>query len=86
MQGGNNPASTLPPISSSSDEYKHGYVMPMAAEEEGVDGEEEEVVAVALFKPGAGGPLMDKSSPQMVDKVPGVAEASRKGGGGREEC
>ena len=56
----------------------------MKAEEEGVDAEEEEVVAVALFELGAGGPLADKSSPQMVDEVPGVAEASReveRGGG-----
>jgi len=45
--------------------------------EEGVGAEAEEVVAVALFELGAGGPLMDKSSPQKVDKVPGVAEASR---------
>jgi hypothetical protein len=52
------------------------------AEEEGVDAEEEEVVAVALFELGAGGPLTDKSSPQMVDKVPRVAEASRDVGGG----
>ena len=61
--------------------------MPMGAEEEGVDAEEEEededeVVAVALFELGAGRPLMDRSSPQMVDKVPGVAEASREVGGG----
>ena len=48
--------------------------MPMGAEEEGVDAEEEEVVAVALFELGADGPLMDKSSPQMVDEVPGVAD------------
>ena len=57
----------------------------MRAEEEGVDEEEEdedEVVAVALFELGAGRPLMDRSSPQMVDKVPGVAEASREVGGG----
>ena len=61
--------------------------MPMRAEEEGVDEEEEdedEVVAVALFELGAGGPLTDKSSPQMVDEVPGVAEASREVGGGGE--
>ena len=49
----------LPPISSFSDEYKLGYVMPMGAEEEGVDAEEEEVVAMALFELGAGGLLMD---------------------------
>jgi thioredoxin len=58
----------------------------MRAEEEGVDEEEEdedEVVAVAVahFELGAGRPLMDRSSPQMVDEVPGV-EASRGGGGG----
>jgi len=47
--------------------------------EEGVGAEAEEVVAVALFELGAGGPLMDKSSPQKVEKVPGVAEASREG-------
>ena len=55
----------------------------MRAEEEGVDEEEEdedEVMAVALFELGAGRPLMDSSSPQMVDEVPGV-EASRGGGG-----
>jgi hypothetical protein len=55
----------------------------MRAEEEGVDEEEEdedEVMAVALFELGAGRPLMDRSSPQMVDEVPGV-EASRGGGG-----
>ena len=51
----------------------------MGAEEEGVDTEEEEeeVVAMALFDLGTGGPLTDKSSPQMVDEVPGMAEASR---------
>ena len=47
-----------------------------------MDAEEEEVVAMALFELGAGGPLTDKSSPQMVDEVPGVAEASREVGGG----
>ena len=57
--------------------------MPMRAEEEGVDEEEEDkVVAVALFELGAGRPLMDRSSPQiMVDEVSGV-EASREVGGG----
>ena len=58
--------------------------MPMGAQEEGADAKEEEVVAVALFKLGTGGPLMDKSSSQMVDMVPGVAEASREVGGGGE--
>ena len=59
--------------------------MPMGAEEEGVDAEEEEVVAVAVFKRGAGGPLTNKSSPQtQMDEVPGVAEASREVGGGGE--
>ena len=56
----------------------------MGAEEEGVDAEEEEVVAMAFFKLGTDIPLMDKSSPQMVDKVPEVAEASREVGGGGE--
>jgi hypothetical protein len=61
--------------------------MPMRAEEEGVDAEEEEedkvmAVAVALFELGAGSPLTDRSSPQMVDEVPGVAEAHREVGGG----
>ncbi len=51
--------------------------MPMGTEEEGVDAGEEEVVAVAIFELDAGGPLTDKSSPQMVDEVPGVTEASR---------
>ena len=58
----------------------------MEAEEEGVDAEEEEVVAVAVFELGAGGSLMDKSIPQtQMVEVPGVAEASREvgeGGGG----
>ena len=57
----------------------------MGAHEEGVDVEEEdEVVVMALFElgAGAGGPLTDKSSPQMADEVPGVAEASREVGGG----
>ena len=36
--------------------------MPMGAQEEGADAKEEEVVAVALFKQGAGGPLTDKRS------------------------
>ncbi len=45
----------------------------MEAEEEGVDAEEEEVVAVAVFKLGAGGPLTDKSIPQtQMDEVPEV--------------
>ena len=56
--------------------------MPMGAQEEGTDAKEEEVVAVALFKLGAGGPLTDKRSSQMVDEVHGVAEASREVGGG----
>ena len=60
-------------------------MMPMRAEEEGVDAEEEDedkvvAVAVALFELGVGSPLTDRSSPQMVDEVPGV-EASRGGGG-----
>ena len=55
----------------------------MGTEEEGVDEEEEEGVAVAVFKLGAGGPLTDKSIPQTrMDEVPGVAEASREVGGG----
>jgi hypothetical protein len=58
--------------------------MPMGAQEEGTDAKEEEVVAVALFGLGAGGPLMDKKSSQMVDEVHGVAEASREVGGGGE--
>jgi len=41
--------------------------MPMGAQEEGADAKEEQVVAVALFELGAGGPLIDKSSSQMVD-------------------
>ena len=59
--------------------------MPMEAEEEGVDTEEEEVVAVALFELCAGGPLMDKSIPQtQMDDVHKVAEASREVGDGGE--
>ena len=55
----------------------------MEAEEEGVDAEEEEVVAVAVFELGTGGPLTDKSIPQtQMDEVPRVAEASREVGGG----
>jgi hypothetical protein len=34
----------------------------MGSQEERADAKEEEVVAVALFKLGAGGPLTDKSS------------------------
>ena len=58
----------------------------MEAEEEGVEAEEEEVVAVAVFKLGAGGPLTDKSIPQtQMDKVPEVAgQAERWEEGG--EC
>ena len=57
----------------------------MEAEEEGVDTEEEEVMAVAVFGLGTGGPLMDKNIPQtQMDEVPGVAEASREVGGGGE--
>ncbi len=56
----------------------------MGAQEEEADAKEEEVVAMALIKLGAGGPLTDKSSSQMVDEVPGVAEASREVGGGGE--
>jgi hypothetical protein len=57
--------------------------MPMGTEEEGVDVEEEEGVAVAVFKLGAGGPLTDKSIPQtQMDEVPGVA-SREVGGGGR---
>ncbi len=59
--------------------------MPMEAEEEGVDVEEEEVVAVAVFELGDDGPLTDKSIPQtQMDEVPEVAEASREVGGGGE--
>ena len=51
----------------------------MEAEEEGVDAEEEEVVAVAVFELGAGGPLTDKSIPQtQMDKVPKVAGQAEK--------
>ena len=58
--------------------------MPMGTEEEGVDAEEEEVVAVAVFELGDGSPLTDKSIPQtQMDKVPGwqrQAERWEEGG------
>jgi hypothetical protein len=44
-------------------------VIPLGAEGDG--GAEGEEVAVALFELGAGGPLMDRGSPQM-DEVAGL--------------